>query len=174
MGFCVFNLVFRLWPWPVWLNQTFHEHFIGVWRPLILLSCAPFSRVVSYYIILSIIRVRRPCDSFFAELLKTWPPTLLSFSRARTVIDRRRRRRWRWRMTRRRRRHAAEGTNTHSRARALSTKNGLWSSARRGEKRAARKTSSRRKWTVATYTFCSIHPISTLTVIDGRYVVITF
>lgn len=35
-------------------NRTFHEHFMGVWRPLILLLllCAPFSRVASYYITL--------------------------------------------------------------------------------------------------------------------------
>lgn len=35
-----------------------------------------------------------------------------------------------------------KSAQTHTRARALSTKNGLWSSARRGEKRAARKTTS--------------------------------
>lgn len=77
---------------------------------------------------------------FFADLLKTWLPMLLSFSRSRTVIDRRRRKK-------RRRRHMAERTHVHARARALSTKIGLWSpsSARHGEKRdEARKTNVRK------------------------------
>lgn len=48
---------------------------------------------------------------FFADLLKTWLPMLLSFSPSRTVIDRRKRKK-------RRRRHVAERTHIHARERA--------------------------------------------------------
>jgi len=169
------NLVSRIWPeleWSVFFSrETVFTNSLWVCGVLLCIMCTvflewPLLYNIKYYTRTSVVRY------FFAELLKTWPPTLLSFSRARTVIDRRR---WWWR----KKATATRGrAHKHTRARVRYR---LKTDCGRRPGPARRKMSGmkdelhrpRRKGTPVAYTFCIVsirYRRRRRTVIDGLLV----